>query len=96
MEVSILLCNDGYIHELNRVYRTLDKPTDVLSFPMNDPVLLGDIAISVDSAERQNDNLDAELAFLAVHGCLHLLGYEDETQAGYETMMAKTQAVTGA
>ena len=98
---------------MNRLYRGYDRPTDVLSFALQDPmpdtppmppvpgqpVLLGDVIISVDTAERQANalgiSLEQELALLTVHGILHLLGYEDETEAGAARMRVREQAVLG-
>lgn len=94
-EVSILLIDDEYIHELNRQYRGKDRPTDVLSFALNEGEepdiidgpeenLLGDIIISIETAARQaqeyGHSLEREMAFLALHGMLHLLGYDHETE----------------
>jgi probable rRNA maturation factor len=96
-EVSIVLSDDEFIRELNHTYRGFDVPTDVLSFPFNDPDVLGDIVISIDTAERQAQQreieLVAETVFLALHGCLHLLGYNDETEEGYDEMIAKARSV---
>lgn len=79
-EVSVLLTDDAGIHELNLAYRKKDKPTDVLSFPMDDECLLGDIVISVERAASQavsfGVSMDEELGRLVVHGLLHLLGYD--------------------
>ena len=87
-DVTVLLTDDAAIHTMNRVYRSVDRPTDVLSFPAWDGerVLqipdgyLGDIAISVDTAKRQAEeyghSFSRELSFLTVHGMLHLLGYD--------------------
>ncbi len=100
-EVSVTICDDSYIHELNREYRGKDKPTDVLSFPMlefNTPdvmTLLGDIIISVDTATKQaeeyGNTLERELCFLAVHSSLHLLGYDHETSEEDERYMISKQ-----
>ncbi len=63
------------------------------------PVLLGDVIISLDTAERQatalSIPLEEELALLTVHGILHLLGYEDETAAGAEKMRLRERAILG-
>lgn len=90
-EVSITLTNNPYIHKLNLEYRKIDRPTDVLSFALNeseepdveggpDVNILGDIIISVERAEEQaaeyGHSLKREMAFLTVHGMLHLLGYD--------------------
>ena len=95
-EVSILLCDDAEIQELNREWRGKDKATDVLSFAQNDPDILGDIVVSLPTAQRQAQAadwpLENEVALLAVHGLLHLLGYDDETEAGARQMQEKTTA----
>lgn len=79
-ELSILITDDREIRKLNRDFRFKDKATDVLSFPMEDDFLLGDVVISLDTAKRQakefNCTVKAELQRLLVHGLLHLLGYE--------------------
>jgi len=85
--LSILLTTDADIHELNRAFRGKDRPTDVLSFsqwegepPQADQALLGDIAISLETASRQartrGHSLEHELQHLLVHGVLHLLGHD--------------------
>ncbi|MBI4831895.1 MAG: rRNA maturation RNase YbeY [Candidatus Lindowbacteria bacterium] len=97
-EVSALVVSDTRIRALNRRYREIDSPTDVLSFPMADgefanlhPDVLGDIVISVDRAESQakaaGHSLMDELKLLAIHGTLHLLGFEDETAPGRAKML---------
>lgn len=79
-EVSILLTGDEGIRDLNLRFRNIDRPTDVLSFTMEDERLLGDIAVSVETAVRQardfKVSLEEELGRLVVHGVLHLLGYD--------------------
>lgn len=88
--LTCVISNDEHIQLLNRDYRSTDEPTDVLSFsakegtefvvPEELPPYLGDIIISLPTAERQaaeaSHSIEKELALLAVHGCLHLLGYE--------------------
>jgi len=80
-EVAILLCDDAEIQQLNAKFRGIAEPTDVLTFPSGESTFLGDIAISVPYARRQADvrgvELDVELAYLAIHGILHLAGYDD-------------------
>ncbi|SNZ15162.1 probable rRNA maturation factor [Hydrogenobacter hydrogenophilus] len=86
VEVSVFLTDDKTVQELNRTYRNKDKPTDVLSFPINERVgdwlLLGDIVISVDTAKRQassfGHSFKEELKRLLVHGFIHLIGYDHE------------------
>ncbi len=79
-ELSLLLTDDDEIRTLNSRFRGKDRATDVLSFPMGDDVLLGDIAVSMERARAQADEagetIEAELARLLVHGLLHLLGYD--------------------
>lgn len=86
-ELSLVLCDDAFIHELNRTWRGVDSATDVLSFAMGEgddaevnPEVLGDIVLSMETAARQADehghSLEAEVRVLLVHGFLHLLGYD--------------------
>ena len=85
---TIAFVSDKAIRELNRQFRNVDRPTDVLSFPAEDTdkLNLGDIAISVDTAARQaKENgltFDEEVAQLILHGLLHLSGYDHETDNG--------------
>jgi rRNA maturation RNase YbeY len=87
-EVSVLFCGDARMRALNRRYRRRDKATDVLAFPSDGPpgALLGDIVISVPYASRQarrrREPVGRELDRLLVHGYLHLLGYDHETDDG--------------
>ena len=86
--LSIVLTNDEVIHEYNRNFRSVDRPTDVLSFPADEGEdllvppdgFLGDIMISVQRANEQGNALghstEREILFLTVHGVLHLLGYD--------------------
>jgi probable rRNA maturation factor len=84
-EVALVLAGDGTLHRLNRDYRGKDKPTDVLSFP-GEAAGLGDIVISVPTAERNarrlGRTLPQEIDVLALHGFLHVLGYDHETDDG--------------
>lgn len=95
-EVSITLTDNEHIHALNKQYRKIDRPTDVLSFALNEgeepeieggaPVnVLGDIVISVEKAIEQakeyGHSTKREIAFLTVHGMLHLLGYDHMEEA---------------
>jgi probable rRNA maturation factor len=86
MEVSVLFCGDGAIRTLNRRYRGMDSPTDVLAFPAETPGLLGDIVISVPYASRQarrrGEPPAREIDRLLLHGLLHLSGYDHETDGG--------------
>jgi len=83
---TIAFVSDKRIRELNRQFRGIDKATDVLSFPAEEELNLGDVAVSVETAATQaRDNgltLDHEIAQLILHGLLHLSGYDHETDNG--------------
>lgn len=86
-EVALVLTGDRAVRALNARYRGKDKPTDVLSFPgPGGEAGLGDIVISVDTAARNareyGRTLPQELDVLALHGFLHVLGYDHETDDG--------------
>ncbi|WP_223191562.1 rRNA maturation RNase YbeY [Propionispora hippei] len=110
-EVSVVLADDPYIRELNRDYRGKDRATDVLSFALNEgdepdiidgpeELLLGDIIISLETAERQagefGHSLERELAYLTVHGMLHLLGFDHEDELERQTMRLEEERVLAA
>ncbi len=101
VEVNIKLTDNAEIQELNRQYRGKDKPTNVLSFPALDdissklmppdlPLILGDIALAYETIEQeaidQNKVFDHHVSHLVVHGLLHLIGYDHETDAEAEAM----------
>jgi probable rRNA maturation factor len=100
-ELSVLLVDDVQIQELNQRYLRRDKPTNVLAFPMREgefstlhPNLLGDLAISVETARRQSNRFGLShmemVILLMIHGILHLLGYEHEgTEKGAREMTIK-------
>lgn len=104
-ELSLLLVNDVQIQALNRRYLRLDKPTNVLAFPMREgefsalhPHLLGDLVISVETARRQMKRFGLDememIILLMVHGILHLLGYEHEgTRKGAREMAIQQREV---
>ena len=112
-EVSVILVDDDYIHELNLEYRGIDQPTDVLSFAMKDnpedyaivlpeeiPELLGDIYISIDRTIEQagvyNHSFERELNYLAIHGLLHLLGFDHQDADDTDVMRkAEEQILAG-
>lgn len=79
-EISIVLTNDAAIRTLNRDYRGKDKATNVLSFPQEEPAMLGDIIIALETitreAEDQDKSFHDHFTHMLVHGCLHLLGYD--------------------
>ena len=84
--VTIALVSDARVRALNRQYRKKDRSTDVLSFPADEPGLLGDVVIALGVARRQaaaaGHALGTELRVLALHGLLHLLGYDHERDTG--------------
>lgn len=108
-ELSLLLCDDATIHELNLEHRGKDKPTDVLSFPQYEPMSsmseyqgkpLGDIVVSIDTAEKQaksrRHDLMEEIRFLMAHGLLHLVGYDHETDEEEKVMDLATKELVAA
>ena len=107
-EVSLLLTDDVTIQQLNATYRHRDEATDVLAFAAQEteipgaqviyqtaPVPLGDVIISVETAQRQRHDahysLTQELAWLAVHGLLHLLGWDHPDDTALKIMLEKQQ-----
>ena len=106
-ELSILLCSDEIIRELNSRYRAKDRPTDVLAFAMQEGStgapetgLLGDVVISIPTATRQARERDrpiiAEVTFLLAHGLLHLVGYDHATARQEREMSARTEELLAA
>ena len=99
-ELSVLLTDDAGIHALNLEYRGKNRPTDVLAFPLDEPGLLGDVVISLDTAARQakarHRELVPEVRFLLAHGLLHLLGEDHDTPAKKKKMSARTRALVRA
>ncbi|MEM1418747.1 MAG: rRNA maturation RNase YbeY [Myxococcota bacterium] len=106
-ELSILLCDDETMRELNRDYRGKDRSTDVLAFAIREGAhgelagdLLGDVVISLDTARRQAAESDrpivAEVTFLLAHGLLHLLGHDHPTEAELRRMNALTDGLVAA
>ncbi len=104
-EVSVIFVSDESIRALNREYRGIDEPTDVLSFPqlegeelldIENVLILGDIVVNmeraVSQAEAYGHSLERELAFLLVHGLLHLLGYDHDAEFEGE-MRDKQEAI---
>ena len=100
-ELSLVLCDDATIHELNRDFRHKDKPTDVLAFAMREgkfgdtaSPLLGDIVISLQTTKRQarehKRSFEEEVRMLLAHGLLHLLGFDHQTVQQDRRMKART------
>jgi probable rRNA maturation factor len=110
VELSVALVDDATIQELNRSYRSRDRPTDVLAFAMREgealttvdgePEMLGDVIISVDTARRQAKErarpLLDELTMLLGHGLLHLVGHDHRTKAEDKVMTALTRDLEAA
>mgnify|MGYP002785140666 CR=1 FL=1 len=109
-ELSLRLTGDREIQTLNAQYRNQDKPTDVLAFsalekdaPQNEemqntlPLYLGDIIISLDTAQKQADaqghSLETELAWLGSHGLLHLLGWDHPDEERLIEMLSQQKAL---
>lgn len=106
VEVSLTLVDKDEIHSLNRDYRGVDRPTDVLSFPMDDEIfpgeedvdlILGDIVICLDIAKAQAEeyghSLDRELSYLICHSTLHLLGYDHMEEDEKAIMRGKEKEI---
>lgn len=98
---NIIIVDNDYIHKLNKEYRNIDRETDVITFALEDDKtfnpsirVLGDVYISIDKAKSQSEEYEhsllRELSFLAVHGMLHLLGY-DHMKKEEEEVMFKLQ-----
>lgn len=106
MIFNVIIVDNDYIHTLNKTYRKIDRETDVITFALEDEKemiqvegvrILGDIYISIEKARSQaeeyNHSLKRELAFLAVHGFYHLLGYDHQTKEDEEKMFQKQEEV---
>ncbi|AZO95015.1 rRNA maturation RNase YbeY [Iocasia frigidifontis] len=95
-EISFALVDNKIIRELNKKYRNNDQATDVLSFPMDEEIW-GDIIISTERAAAQakeyGHSLKRELGYLAVHGIMHLLGYDHKTPGEKAEMRYKEERV---
>lgn len=103
-EVTLIIVGDKKMRSLNRDYRGLDQTTDVLTFPVENKIideeensLLGEIFINIDEAKRTNKYIELFgrkrayqyiFYFLFVHGLLHLIGYDDKTEAERKVMVA--------
>ena len=106
-ELAVMLTDDAGIRTLNSNWRGMDKPTNVLSFPALPPTgpigpedaprMLGDIAIAYETTRKEADDeqkpFDHHLSHLAVHGFLHLIGYDHETDGDAETMETLEQEI---
>lgn len=102
---NVIIVDNEYIHKLNKEYRKIDRPTDVITFALEDYDdihyedfrLLGDIYISLDKVKEQSieygHSFKREICFLAVHGFLHLLGYDHMEKADEEVMFGKQELI---
>lgn len=106
LEFNVIIINNEEIHKINKEYRGIDRPTDVISFALedykdikyeNDYRVLGDIYISIDKVSEQakeyGHSEKRELAFLAVHGLLHLLGYDHMEKEDEKVMFSKQELI---
>ena len=100
--LSIIIVDNEKIHEINKKYRQIDRPTDVISFALGDgeevlPSELGDIFVSFDKAKEQaleyGHSLYREVAFLITHGMFHLLGYDHQTEDDEKIMFKKQEEI---
>ena len=102
---NVIIVDNDKIHEINKQYRNIDRETDVISFALEDDKsfnttevrMLGDIYISIDrvrsQAEEYGHSFKRELYFLAIHGLLHLLGYDHMKEEDERVMFAKQEEV---
>ncbi len=105
LEFSVIIVDNKRIHEINKEYRGIDRPTDVISFALEDNEeiefdhyrVLGDIYISIDKVREQareyGHSEKRELAFLTVHGFLHLLGYDHMKPEDEKVMFARQEEI---
>lgn len=96
-ELSVSFVDLDEIHQLNLQYRNVDRPTDVLSFPMFEDENLGDVVICREKAKEQAEEFghsyERELIYLFTHSVFHLLGYDHETEEEKQEMRAGEEAV---
>lgn len=105
IEFNIIFVDNGYIHKLNKEYRNIDRETDVISFALEDDnsfpkmetKVLGDIYISIDKAKSQAEeyghSFKREICFLAVHGFLHINGYDHMNKEDEEVMFGLQEEI---
>lgn len=105
VEFNIIIVDNPYIHNLNKNYRNIDRETDVITFALEDNEdiiyedyrLLGDIYVSIDKAKSQaieyGHSLKREICFLAVHGFLHLLGYDHMNEFDEKVMFSLQEEI---
>lgn len=108
VEFNVIIVDNEYIHTLNKEHRGIDRETDVITFALEDYEdikyedyrLLGDIYISIDKAKSQAEEYGhsflRELSFLAIHGFLHLLGYDHMKEEEEKVMFARQEMILDA
>lgn len=107
LAIDFVFCDDKFIHEINKTYRKKDKPTDVITFALfcddensivTDEINLGEIIVSVETAQKQadaaNHSLKNEIYYLISHGILHLLGFDHLSEQEYNFMVDVQNKVT--
>ncbi len=96
-EVAIVLCDDAEIAVFHERFMHITGPTDVISWPADDP--LGDVMVSCETARRQaavyGNSWEREVCVLAVHGTLHLLGWDDHSPAERHAMQVRVDSIVG-
>lgn len=106
LSIDFVFCDNEFIHKINKEYRGFDKPTDVISFALfcddsgsiiTEEINLGEIIVSVDTAQKQasenKHSLEKEVYYLICHGLLHLLGFDHQTQKEYNFMVEVQNSV---
>ena len=104
VEISLSFVSMEEIHQLNKMYRQVDRPTDVLSFPMiedeEDEILLGDVVICLEQAQKQAEEYGhsqmREIVYLFVHSVLHLLGYDHMEESDKVQMRQQEELIMDA
>jgi len=91
--LNFIFCNDSYLHNINLEYLNHDTYTDIITFPLRQDRIEGDIFISIDrikeNATTFNVSFDKELHRVIIHGVLHLIGYKDKSEEEQKTMRMK-------
>ena len=94
-ELSLSFVSTDEMEDLHTTYTGEDGPTDVLAFPMGEDGMLGDVVICPAEARRNNEDVEAELRLLVVHGTLHLLGHDHEEAAARREMWTRQERYSG-
>ena len=94
-ELSLSFVSAEEMEDLHERYAGEDGPTDVLAFPMGEDGMLGDVVICPAEARRNNDDVEAELRLLVVHGTLHLLGHDHQESVARREMWGRQERYSG-